>query len=38
MEPLLIAGYSIVFLTIFAYVLRLQRRLSSVEDSLRDLQ
>lgn len=38
MEPLLVAGYGIVFLAIFGYVVRLQRRLTSLEDQLHDLQ
>ncbi|WP_073096783.1 CcmD family protein [Haladaptatus paucihalophilus] len=36
MEPLLIAGYSAIFLTIFGYVFRLQRRLLSLESQLTD--
>ncbi|EFW90908.1 hypothetical protein ZOD2009_17218 [Haladaptatus paucihalophilus DX253] len=36
MEPLLIAGYGAIFLLIFGYVLRLQRRLVSLEKRLSD--
>ncbi|WP_458210494.1 CcmD family protein [Haladaptatus sp. NG-SE-30] len=37
-EPLLIAGYGVIFLAIFGYVYRLQRRLVSLENKLDDRQ
>lgn len=37
MEPLLLAGYSIIFVALFAYVVRLQRQLSRLERTVSDL-
>ncbi|MFB6109617.1 MAG: CcmD family protein [Halodesulfurarchaeum sp.] len=34
MKPLLIAGYSAVFVVLFAYVLRLQRKVARLERRL----
>jgi CcmD family protein len=38
MEPLLLAGYTTLFLVLFAYLFRLQRRLAAVERSLDDIR
>jgi CcmD family protein len=37
MKPLLLAGYTITFGLLFAYVIRLERQLSKLEDRLSDL-
>ncbi|SEO29889.1 CcmD family protein [Halogranum amylolyticum] len=37
MEPLLLAGYSIIFVALFIYIVRLQRRLSRLERKVSDL-
>lgn len=38
MKPLLLVGYTIIFVVLFAYVVHLQRRLGRLEDRLSDLQ
>lgn len=37
MKPLLLAGYTIIFGLFFGYVVRLQHRLSRLEDRLSDI-
>jgi CcmD family protein len=36
MEPLLLAGYTLLFVALFGYVFRLQRRLTTLERRLDD--
>lgn len=37
MEPLLLAGYSIIFVALFGYIVRLQRQLSKLERKVSDM-
>lgn len=36
MDPLLVGGYTLIFVTLFGYIVRLQRRLSRLEQRLDD--
>jgi CcmD family protein len=38
MKPLLLAGYTLLFVLFFAYTVRLQRRLTTLEQRLGDLR
>ncbi|WP_158059502.1 CcmD family protein [Halorussus halophilus] len=38
MEPLLLAGYTALFVAFFGYVVHLQRRMSKVESRVADLR
>jgi CcmD family protein len=37
MEPLLVAGYTLLFAVLFGYLFRLQRRILALEQQIEDL-